>query len=172
MQLVKNVIAADLTPHTWVEYNGENKKLIRINDKTVVIQDGDIEKRISRNEIEGKVIKYTVRDIVTKKVFEVLYSDYMGVAEHNAGDFVEGYITSIKTKAKLGMSVRINDLSTLNKFKLEGVNVYGIVVGRNNSNYTILLQNGAEISIHRTKFILDNEKDVKLFFKPKIEKVA
>lgn len=166
MILIETIITGDVYPGTWILHNNEKKEIIRVNEKTVVVQDKEGEKRISRDEIKDSILKYSVK--VNKKIFDVIYSDYHIAIRYNNGDFVDGYTTMIKSRAKTGQTARIDDLYTVDKFKLYDFNErFATIISQEGAFFTLELTraNKGSIKLHRTKFSLINEKDNRILFK-------
>lgn len=166
MRLKRSIISGELTPNTWILVDNIPFQIIRVNDKTVVIEDNEGEKRISKDDVKNSIIKYTTQD--GKRVFNVLYSDYRIANNIEPESFVDGYTTMLKTKAKIGMTVRIDCLSTVDKYGLiSKQDRIGVLSNRDKGFFIVDMnkQGLGRIKLHRTKFVLVNEKDSKIFYK-------
>ena len=166
MKLIRSIITGDLTPNTWVLIDNNPHQIIRVNDKTIVIEDKEGEKRISKDDVRNSVIKYTVQD--GKRVFDVIYSDYHIANRYENGEFTDGYTTMIKTRARIGNTVRVDDLGIVDKFKLyDKSDRIGVISNKDKNFYTITMNRKdlGNIKLHRTKFVLVNEKDSRIFYK-------
>ena len=166
MILIETLITSDVYPNTWILHNNEKKQVIRVNDKTVVVEDEEGERRISKEEIKDSVLKYVVKN--GSKIFDVIYSDYHIAAKHTNGDLVDGYTTMIKSRAKVGQTVKIDDLATVDKYKLYDFNErFATITSQERNFFTLELTraNKGSIKLHRTKFSLINEKDNRILFK-------
>jgi hypothetical protein len=166
MVLNQMCITAEITPGTWVLYNNEKHEVLRVNEKTIIINDGEGEKRISISEVKDSVLKYTVKD--KNRIYDLFPNSYKYAINHKNGEIVNGFTQKFKTRAKLGMTVRIDDLYTVDTHNLYNKSDrYGIIRDMKDNLFTIDLTNGSKISIrlHRNKFVLVNEKDVRIFFK-------
>lgn len=163
-KLIRNLVKGNFYPNTYVLHDNTVKQVIRVNDKTVVFEDGDNSYRVSKDDVDGCIIKYTVQ--IGKKMFDLSYSDYE-LAKHSE-DIVEGYTVLVKTKARIGSTIRIDCLATVDRYKLYDNNDrFGMISDQDRSFFTIDLSRSIKqsIKLHRTKFVLVNEKDSKIFFK-------
>lgn len=170
MKLIKNIITGDLTPNTWILVDNKPFQIIRVNDKTVVIEDNEGEKRISKDDVKNSIIKYTAQD--GKKVFDIIYSDYRIANKLEPNSPIDGYTVLIKTRARIGMNVRVDDLQTVDRFRLyDPSDRVGVISNKDKNFYTISLHktNVGNIKLHRTKFVLINEKDSRIFYRLNVE---
>ena len=161
-----NYIGGKVFPNNFILYDDEVKQVIRVNEKTVVINTPDGEKRISKEEIDGYIVKFTVAVKGKQpKVFDLSYSDYNLV--DLTEKIVEGYTVQVKTRARVGETIRISCLETVDKYDLIDFNQrFGVITNRNNSFFDIELRNKTVLrGIHRTKFTVVNDKDSRIFFK-------
>lgn len=167
MILIETVITGELYPNTWILYNNEKRQIIRVNDKTVVVlDDNGNERRISKEEVKNSVLKYAVK--VNKKIFDVIYSDYHIAIRYKNGDYVDGYTTLIKSKARVGQTVKIDDLATVDRYNLYDMNERFATITKQEGAFSTLelsRANKGSIKLHRTKFSLINEKDNRILFK-------
>lgn len=162
-RLIRNLVKGQFYINNFVLHENEVKKVIRINDKTVVFGTDENFYRVSKNEVDGCIVKYAVH--VGKKIFDVSYSDYELANE--SVDIVEGYTVLVKTRARIGSTVRINCLETVDRYNLIDSNSrFGTIVDQDAAFFMIDMNNSKQpLKLHRTRFVLVNEKDSKIFFK-------
>lgn len=162
-RLIRKLIGGKIYTNSYIWYNNEPKLVHRVNDKTVVIEDDDGNmRRISKEDIDGCIIKYSVQ--TNNRMYDLSYSDY--ILAINSAEIAEGYVIQVKTKAHIGSDVRVGCLATVDKYNLhDSNNRFGIIKSQKNSYFTIELTNNQSIDLHRSQFILVNQKDVKYFFK-------
>ncbi len=164
--LNRTLIRSNIYPKTHIMYENDVKEVIRVNEKTVVLEIDSNEKRIDKTLVQDKVIKYTVQ--IGNKIFDLSFSDYKLANGYANGTIVEGYTILVKTKARIGDTVRIDCLQTVDKHNLMDFNSrFGTVKDKNKNFYTISMTRNIklELKLHRTRFATVNEKDSKIFFK-------
>lgn len=163
-RLIKKLIGGRIYPNSYIWYNNEPKLVERVNDKTVVVQDDEGNmRRISKEEVDGCVIKYSIQ--TDNRIYDLSYSDY--ILAITSPEIVEGYVVQVKTKAHIGSDVRIGCLATVDTHNLiDPKSRFGIIKSQDRSSFTIELTNNSKTMVlHRSQFILVNQKDVKYFFK-------
>jgi hypothetical protein len=159
-------VSGEITVGSWILYNNEKHEVIRVSEKTVVIKDAEGEKRIAISEIKDSILKYTVKD--NNRIYDVYPGSYIIAKDYSNGDYVEGFTQQVKTRASIGMTVRIDDLSTVDKYELyDKSKRYAIISEREGNLFTLNLtaKEKGSIKLNRNKFILVNEKDVKIYCK-------
>jgi len=168
-KLVEDLVRSRIYPGNFIMFNNEKLEVSKVNDKTVLVKDNEDIRRISKEEIEDSVIKYTV--LVDDKIFDLSYTDYHLAIESDK--IVQGYTVEVKTAAREGEAIRINCLRTVDELDLHDPNDrFGVITKKDRSFFTIDLSrsNRGSIRLHRTKFVRVNEKDSKIFFKLRCNK--
>jgi len=163
-QLIKNTVKGRVYPGNWILHENKPFEVQKVNEKTVIINDEEGKSiRLSKDDAENYIIKFTVQ--IDKKFFDLSYSDYaLGI---DSDSIVNGYTVQVKTKAHVGETVRIDCLSTADQYDLlNSKDRFGVIVNKQNNFYDVELnKNKKTIRLHRTRFVLVNEKDSKIFFK-------
>ncbi len=163
-QLIKNTVRGRVYPGNWILHENKPYEVAKVNEKTVVINTEEGKSmRLTKDETHECVIKFTVQ--VDKKFFDLSYSDYSLAIE--SPKIVQGYTVQVKTKAHVGETVRIDCLSTADQHDLLiPSDRFGVIINKNKNFYDVELnKNKKTIRLHRTRFVLVNEKDSKIFFK-------
>lgn len=163
-QLIRNVVRGRVYPGNWILSDNVPREVIKVNEKTIVVNDENGSSiRLPKDDLENKIIKYTIQ--IDKKFFDLSYSDYKLAIE--SPSIVDGYTVQVKTKAHIGETVRIDCMSTVDQNELIlPRDRFGVIINKHNNFYEIELnKNKKTIKIHRTRFVLVNEKDSKIFFK-------
>ncbi len=162
-QLIKNTVRGKVYAGNWIIYENKPYEVAKVNEKTVIVNEDDKTVRLSKDDVENNIIKFTVQ--VDKKFFDLSYSDYsLGI---ESPSIVNGYTVQVKTKAHVGETVRIDCLSTADQHDLlHPKDRFGVIVNKQNNFYDVELNKTKRtIRLHRTRFVLVNEKDSKIFFK-------
>ncbi len=162
-QLIKNTVGGRIYPGNWILHENKPYEVTKVNEKSVLISDSGNTIRVSKEDIQDQILKYTVQ--IDKKFFDLSYSDYSLAVTSDS--IVNGYTVQVKTKAHIGETVRIDCLSTADQHDLLNPNDrFGVIINKHNNFYDVELNKTKRtIRLHRTRFVLVNEKDSKIFFK-------
>ena len=163
--LHRNLIKSEIYPRNWVLVDNVPREVQKVNEKSIVVHDDDGNlKRLFKTDVENSIIKYTAQQ--GKKIFDLSFSDYH-LAHGKHDNLVDGYTFLIKTKARIGDTVRIDCLKTVDRYNLYEKDArFGTIIDRDRNFFTIEMSRTSDtIKLHRTAFILVNEKDSKIFFR-------
>lgn len=169
MILNQMCITSEITVGSWILYNNEKYEVLEVNEQFAIVESVEGRIHIPLSEIKDSVLKYTVKD--GNRIYDLFPGSYKYAKHYKNKEIVNGFTQKFKTRASLGMTVRIDDLSTIDKFELYDKSERYAVLSDKKDNFFVLeltntrAKRKGNITLHRNKFILVNEKDVKIFFK-------